>query len=653
MDFHEKDMGEIEEILPGILSRCGLESFVDVGTLKMWMTELDEKGDMSYITMITGLLDDITELDKEIVDNLLGALIRLHQLTPSGDDGRTLDEEMERRRDDNEPTFLHLSEMNIPPMEWCDDYEDAMGLMRQQKFSEASEKFEDTFDRLLGTRTTWRDIYRLYCNAGLTYLYSGNMLLGTQCLVIACEMNPSYEFAHERLRAYQDGEMQPYIQMGFLARMRDNYEQWQDRPEHLDLDRVMGWPESRILKKLVQYGVKIDRDRFSALASTLHSPDDLAREYLDPQADVSGEDEDFIWIAAYALWNIYCPNEPSTSAFNKVLEKAAELTTKSLKGSIGPSGGVKAKCSKYLDRIRRNVLSDKEGFLEYWSETYEYAHYSRNNLKYFMRSIVSSPTFEEKVMEVVGRLKDRIAHPDWNAIEMEYLIRKGDPKWKTIYEELRTRHPFHCYVGSDVSMVFEDIGDDANIEKYLLSALETVDARAENEIYELETTRTTIYGDYKYILDRLSGFYERSGADDSKSASVKAKMELVEERAEAFSASPAEEEVDENMMMALYKMEAERANESPATRYYHYLQKFGINFETDEDVPTYRNAIKIGPEDYKRSRRLGSRVDEETERIKKKAKKVKRKKKKRKTGRNEPCPCGSGKKYKKCCLKIV
>ena len=22
-----------------------------------------------------------------------------------------------------------------------------------------------------------------------------------------------------------------------------------------------------------------------------------------------------------------------------------------------------------------------------------------------------------------------------------------------------------------------------------------------------------------------------------------------------------------------------------------------------------------------------------------------------KTGRNEPCPCGSGKKYKKCCLK--
>ncbi|MEM0143177.1 MAG: SEC-C metal-binding domain-containing protein [Candidatus Parvarchaeum sp.] len=24
-----------------------------------------------------------------------------------------------------------------------------------------------------------------------------------------------------------------------------------------------------------------------------------------------------------------------------------------------------------------------------------------------------------------------------------------------------------------------------------------------------------------------------------------------------------------------------------------------------------------------------------------------------KTGRNEPCPCGSGKKYKKCCMDIT
>jgi preprotein translocase subunit SecA len=30
---------------------------------------------------------------------------------------------------------------------------------------------------------------------------------------------------------------------------------------------------------------------------------------------------------------------------------------------------------------------------------------------------------------------------------------------------------------------------------------------------------------------------------------------------------------------------------------------------------------------------------------------IKPPRKKKKIGRNDPCPCGSGKKYKKCCLK--
>lgn len=31
---------------------------------------------------------------------------------------------------------------------------------------------------------------------------------------------------------------------------------------------------------------------------------------------------------------------------------------------------------------------------------------------------------------------------------------------------------------------------------------------------------------------------------------------------------------------------------------------------------------------------------------------TKGKRKEKKIGRNDPCPCGSGKKYKKCCLRI-
>ena len=41
--------------------------------------------------------------------------------------------------------------------------------------------------------------------------------------------------------------------------------------------------------------------------------------------------------------------------------------------------------------------------------------------------------------------------------------------------------------------------------------------------------------------------------------------------------------------------------------------------------------------------------DEDT---KSRSKFTKGKRQKQKIGRNDPCPCGSGKKYKKCCLRI-
>lgn len=58
----------------------------------------------------------------------------------------------------------------------------------------------------------------------------------------------------------------------------------------------------------------------------------------------------------------------------------------------------------------------------------------------------------------------------------------------------------------------------------------------------------------------------------------------------------------------------------PASVYFRYLKGLGLNFETGTDVESEKRILK-----------LESR--------------------KKKIGRNEPCPCGSGKKYKKCCLQ--
>ena len=646
--MENNSLEEIEQILGDILPRCDLDEFLDVETIKMWMTELDEKGDMSYITMAAGLLDDITELDKELVDRLIGAMIRLRHLLPCHWLGGSIPEELENKRNKDEPITLHISEMAIPPMEWRDDYEDAMYLLHERRFVDAADRFEDAFSSLMESRTTWRDIYRLYCNAGLSYLFSGQETLGVLCLGAACELNPNYAFARQQLNRYREGEMSDLIKLGVIQQMNANISKWKERAQredHLDPDKVRGWPESRIIKKLQQFGVSVDRERFRELAGAVYSPEDIARELFYPQSTAPERDEDFIWMAAYGLWEIYCPDEPSTSMLNNAIENAADFISEVPEGAVGPSEDVEAECSGHLDRIRSLILSSKEGFLEHWSRSYECVTEFRDGLRYFLTALASFSAFEEAALALAEHLRDRIPHPDWDSVEMVMCIRRGDPRWKIIYDKLRAGYPFHCYTASDVAQVFEGLDDPEGAEKYLLEALEIVDARAENEAMELETTPTTMYDDYKYILDRLSELYGRTGADDTKLDAIEAKRKAVEERSDVYSASPREEEINKKFGEVIAEIEENRASASTAMRYYEYLQRYRINFKTREDVPTRQGQIRVQAEDCKPGReRIPEKIKGETKGGTRKKKKI---------GRNSPCPCGSGKKYKKCCMNLV
>ena len=641
MGIENKSLGEIEVMLSDILSRCDLDAFLNVETIRMWMTELEENEYMSHITMVGGLLDDDTKVDIELINELLEAMLRLRHLTPSRSFGGTMAEELEKKRKSKEPIVIHLDQVEFPPSEWWLDYEDAMECMRQRRFTDAAERFEETFATLLESRTTWREIYRLYCNAGLGHLFSGNEILGVQCLDMACKLNPNYTFAHEQLKNYQEGEFAPYIKLGVLRRVKDGFEEWLERPDHLNLNKVMGWPKSRIIKKLSKFGVKVDKDRFCELAKNVYSPDDIASKLFHPQTKINGKDEDYIRNAAYALWDIYCPNEPSVTILNDAIEKAVEFISNNLNKDIGSSRIFEARCSEHLNRILKIILSGKEGFLGYWSKTYEYDTINRYNLKYFLTSLASLSAFEKPVLDIVGSLKDQIPHPDWNGIEIGIHIHKGDPLWKTTYNELMTKYPFNCYTASDVAAVFEEINDLENTERYLIEALQIVDGRAVKEMLSLETTRTTIYDDYDFILDRLRDFYERTKADDTKLGTIKAKRKEVEDRSDIYSVSPEMERLHEALSETIVGVEAERASTSCSLRYYDYLKQYKINFATEEEVQTDLSQIKIQAKDY-----------EITDPNKSKKSSPGSKKRGKKIGRNSPCPCGSGKKYKKCCLKI-
>lgn len=70
------------------------------------------------------------------------------------------------------------------------------------------------------------------------------------------------------------------------------------------------------------------------------------------------------------------------------------------------------------------------------------------------------------------------------------------------------------------------------------------------------------------------------------------------------------------------------------------FKKHGFNVSEDELI---KFIAKVWDEDHPNNE---SRVMYKLDRVK-----VDPIKKKPKPGRNEPCPCGSGKKFKKCCLK--
>lgn len=648
MSIVNENLGEVEGILSDIITRCNLDTFLSVEEIKMWMTDLEseEKGNMSYLTMLTGLLDKDAIRNKRLMDELISAVIKLRQLMPSRFlDGETPAEKFEKRRKSKEPTVVHLTTTELPPLGWWTYYEDAMERTYQRKFIDAAERFEETFENLLNLETTWREIYRLYCNAGLAHLFSGNEILGVKCLEIAYELNPKYTFAYKQLQDYREGKITPYIQLGILQKMNESIEEWLEGPDYLHLDKVMGWPEAKILRMLSKFGVEVNKKKFIKLAETVYVSDEIAEELFYPQVKKTGkEDEDFIWMAAMALWNIYCPDEPSITILDDAVKKAAEFISKDSKNKS--ERAYEAKCSQYFNNIQKLVLSDKKGFLAYWSKSFEYITSGRYDLTFFLTSLSSIKAFEKKVFDLVNHLEDQIPHPDWNGVEIGIYIRNDVTAWAEIYKEVRSTYPFHCYIACDVAGFFEEKNDFENAERYLTEALQIVDARAKNKIMSLETTKTTIYEDYRFVFDLLTRLYKRIKVNKAKFNMLEAKMREVEKKSDIYSVSPEMEKLNEGMYKIINKIETEKASTSYAIQYYNYLNQYDINFETKKNVKVDMTPIKIQAKDY------GNFELSKVKKSRKKSKKISERRIGRKIGRNEPCPCGSGKKYKKCCEAI-
>ena len=85
---------------------------------------------------------------------------------------------------------------------------------------------------------------------------------------------------------------------------------------------------------------------------------------------------------------------------------------------------------------------------------------------------------------------------------------------------------------------------------------------------------------------------------------------------------------------------------------YQYYYESGSDSNSSLGNTTAKDSLDIfkdTPDNFYRNSNQGKYITSTKTNDQLTAKKILKKE----TGRNDPCPCGSGKKYKKCCLKIV
>ncbi len=601
MKFDDMNRTDIENTLRDILTTCGIGGMVDPSSIVRWMTDLDEKGRYPYLTMIAGLVDEETIQREDIMADLMQTMIRLRHITPCPFlDGATPDEAQQKRGHGDPDSFLD-HEIDIPPRAWWDTYQDALTHMHKERYSKAAKLFDTTFSLLENTRTTWREIYRVFCNAGVTYLLNGDAVRGAMCLEMAAALNPKYGFGVEQLQKYRDGDFDALIELGMVRKIGEGMKQWEERPEHLDLDVVMTWPEKKVLAKLAEFGVVVTREMFVQWAMGLDHPDELAEKHLNSMAAVPPEEEDFIWIAAHALWDIYCPDEPSQVTLNTIIEKAFhDLGECSIEENLeDPESDTKYEL--HLGRIEKQVLSDKEGFLEHWAGTFEYDNGSREWLKHILAVIGTFPRYRDRVERILTQLEQLISHPDWGGARIIIAIRSRDPAWEDRYSSLRKEYPYHCSIAVDAALALEIRGDPQMAEQFLFEGLSIVDSCAKDRISSLDDEPTTILQDYEFILDRLELFYEAQDAGTDKFDFVEEKRRSVEHQSDTFSEHVENKDIETVFKDAFTAVEERLTSDSSAIKYFHFLEQYGINFETEESVQSEVFDIPFSGRDFNRS----------------------------------------------------
>jgi hypothetical protein len=216
-DAREKiSLTEARDRLVILFKKYDIEKFVTVPQVEKWCNQRrPDTSDPRWIMgLVLGLANDAGTAFEDFVQTVqvfVNAVPRdqLHGLSPRRAAG-------ERGSDERKPeSFINYF------YAWNDHAKQAHQCMAAGQTREAIEAYRHAFQSLLESRTTIRDVFRLYANTAIALFAYGDEYGGRALLNRAYELNPLYDFAVQQSERLAAGEFDDSILYGRTSALAD------------------------------------------------------------------------------------------------------------------------------------------------------------------------------------------------------------------------------------------------------------------------------------------------------------------------------------------------------------------------------------------------------------------------------------------------
>ncbi len=594
-----------QEKLNQFFESVGVLDFVNANKVVQWIKELEslkhEETPKEY-PVIPQILISLIE-DFDVSEEFFEVYNEVYELVPQKRlEGKFPAQKLEEKWD--EKSELNLYNWEIPDTATL--YNEAVDLMKKEQVEESMELWDRYFEEIYRHHLTNREIYRPLANKAMCHFVLGEETKGKYYLDAALELNKNYGYAQMLKNQLESGELDLVISQGKIYSLRRKMQRRKDFSDCVDLEELEeSWSTEKILDELKTHGIITDETSFKRLVEKYNSTDKLSDEEFYPHFMETKYSEDFPWMATSVLADRWCPDKPFVNKLYCFLNDFCEEI-------YGESEEVVNKVyGKFKDKFYMYLNAD-DAFFKDWKNLCEYED-SSSNLRLILIHLhglgvdTSLRTKMKRMSEVTGDSRFLI-------LEVLNLVQEGKSPEKSV-ELYYHDTPYIIAPYCDLGVFYEITKNHEARERCLLKALEIIEKREKENVMTVENDEFNIYRAYQFVLEELSVFYHDT-KNIVKQEEIDNKQKEIEQREDELSDYDEKPNLEEALADMKAQVEKKEMQEDFAYKYFRYLQKLGINFETTEKIGFAH--VKMG----------GGKV-----------------------GRNDPCPCGSGKKYKKCCIE--